>query len=136
MIESAGQDKKKLNYIPGSCNIGEVEIRRRYRIGFIGIGITFLLMIIIEMTNANHGWRLLIFFPLFYGLSGFIQAWKKFCYVYGFRSLMSMTGRKKFEKNKNPDFSQMDRNTAYLIVSTVTLGSIIFTSLYYIAGLK
>ena len=135
MTASTGQDKER-KYIPGSCNIGEVEIRRRYRIGFIGIALTFLLMIIIELTNAINGWRLLVFFPLFYGLSGFIQAWKKFCYVYGFRSLMSMRGRKKFERNNNPRFSQMDRSTAYLIVATVTLGSIILTGLYYVAGLR
>lgn len=119
------------SYVPGNCNLGEAEIRRRYRIGFIGIALTIFIILILEYVNSPQIWRLIIFIPLFYGVSGFVQARKKFCYVYGFRQIFSMEGLRSFGKVKNSDYIIQDKKRAIQIVSLVFLMSFIITVIYW-----
>lgn len=116
------------------CNIGKSEIRRRYRIGFIGILLSLIVIVAIELTNAQQSWRLIIFIPLFYALSGFIQAWKKFCYVYGIKGLISLAGIKQFQKQQDLQQLRKDRMTSLQIVFVITFGSALLTAAYYYAG--
>ena len=128
MIEKADGSK----YVPGSCNIGKAEIRRRYRIGYIGLFIALSGALIIHITNASSLWKLLIFFPVFYSVSGFIQAISKFCFVYGFRNVISFTGIRRFERIKDEKLIRKDRRKAILIVSIVTIISLMIIAFYYV----
>ena len=119
-------------YVPGSCNIGEKEIRRRYRNGFIGLFFAILTVALVHFLNANQYWRLIIFIPVFYGLSGFIQAMTKFCFVFGFLSVFSLEGRRMITKVQDDEAKKKDRKKAYLILGIVTLGSILITLIYYL----
>jgi hypothetical protein len=125
-------DREEEQYIPGNCNLGKAEIRRRYRIGYIGLALTILIVLLLFYTDAPRIWRLLIFFPAFYGVSGFIQATKKFCYIYGFRQVFSLEGIKSFTKIKNDDFVKADQRMAMKIVVAVFVMSVVITLLYYI----
>ena len=89
-------------YIPGKCNLGAVEIRRRYRIGFIGTSIALIFVLIIHLFDLPH-LKFLLFLPVYYALSGFIQARNKFCYIYGFKGVASVIGRKKFQKIRDDE---------------------------------
>src|SRR5688572_27810159 len=119
MMQESDHDEGQ--YIPGHCNLGKAEIRRRYRIGFIGFALAIVIMLIIQFTDAARIWRFLIFIPVFYGVSGFIQATKKFCYVYGFRQVFSLEGIRSFKKINDQDFVKADQRTAMKIVVTVFL---------------
>lgn len=119
-------------YVPGSCNIGAAEIQRRKRIGFIGLGIAFLIFLILEIIDAPKPYRFLIFPPVFYSLSGFIQARHRFCYIYGWRGVFSMSGRKQFHSIAEKAAHRKDVWTAVKIISLVTLGSIFITLWYYV----
>ena len=128
---SEDSDRDEEQYIPGNCNLGKEEINRRYRIGYIGLTLTILTILILYFTDAARIWRLLIFFPVFYGVSGFIQAAKKFCYVYGFRQVFSLEGIRSFKKINDQDSIKADQRTAMKIVATVMLTSAMITLLYY-----
>ena len=51
-------------YTPGQCNIGEVEIKMRLQIGYIGLVATAAFIIIAEIFQFPEKYKLLIFFPL------------------------------------------------------------------------
>ena len=118
-------------YIPGKCNLGEAEINRRYRIGMIGAIASVMLIIFFEIIQPHPLWKLMLFVPLFYALSGFIQGKRKFCYFYGFKQVFSVEGVKTFKRVEGDDARIKDRNTAFNIVFLTFLGSLLLTLLYY-----
>ncbi len=118
-------------YIPGTCNIGPQEIRRRYAIGYTGIVLVLVIFLLLEWTDAPRQFRLLVFPPLFYTFSGFIQAKRKFCYFYGWRGVFSITGRKQIQSVEGIRNRRKDRLTALALVSLTTLLSFLFTMVYY-----
>src|SRR6187399_604192 len=126
------EDHTEEGYIPGHCNLGTDEIRRRMKIGYIGMVLTFIVFLFLEIMDARRGYRILVFPPIAYALSGFLQARHKFCYVYGWAGLYSMTGRKHFHKVEQPESALKDRRTALKIISMVLLGSIVLTALYMV----
>lgn len=118
-------------YTSGKCNIGPVEIKRRYRIGYIGLILMILFILIAEIFGIPGLWKLLIFIPAYYSFSGFIQARKKFCYVYGYKGVYSLKGRQTFTRVSDEDSVRADRKTVFEIVSMVIAGSAIVTAVYY-----
>ena len=119
-------------YIPGQCNLGPEEIRRRMNIGWFGVGLTFLVVLVLEIFDAPKMYRIIVLPTIAVALSGFLQARHRFCYLYGWRGVFSITGRKKFEKvSVNADLKK-DRNTAIRIVVMMLVGSILLTVLYMV----
>jgi hypothetical protein len=118
-------------YVPGNCNIGPEEIKKRYRIGYIGLAFLVLFVIWAEVYGIPQSWKLFIFAPSVYALSGFLQARQKFCFVYGYKGIFSTKGRRVFSRVKDDHALRKDRNMAFLIVSRVLIGSAIITLLYY-----
>lgn len=116
-------------YIPGQCNIGPEEVNRRLRIGYIGLGLMVLFIVLAEFYALSPGWKLALFAPTAYALSGFIQARYKFCFLFGFFGLFSMTGKKA--KVYDPEQLASDRALAIRIVSQVFIGSAVITLLYF-----
>jgi hypothetical protein len=125
------QEAESGQYTSGKCNIGPVEIKRRYRIGYIGFILMICFIAFAEIFRVPGLWKLLIFIPTFYSLSGFIQAWKKFCYVYGYIGVFSLKGRKSFTRVSDEISIREDRKTVLKIVSWVLAGSVLVTALYY-----
>jgi len=126
------EDTGEAEYIPGACNLGKEEIRHRMRIGYIGVGLTFVVFLILEILDSPRLYRIFILPPIFYALSGFIQARHRFCYVYGWAGLFSLSGRKQFHRVGEKENIKKDRRTALKIVAMVTLGSVLLTALYMI----
>lgn len=83
------------------------------------------------MTNADRIWNLLVFIPVFYSVSGFIQAAYKFCYIYGFRHIFSVQGMRKFTSVRDEQLIKQDRKKAIQIVTMVTISSVFITAIYY-----
>lgn len=125
-------DRLANEYVPGSCNLGEEEIRHRMKIGYIGVVLTIIVFLILEILDSPRLYRIWIFPPVFYALSGFLQARHRFCYAYGWMGLFSMTGRKHLHKVADKENVRKDRRTALKIVSMVTLGSLLLTALYMV----
>jgi hypothetical protein len=72
------------DYIPGACNIGKGEIRRRQIVALVGLVLSISSFITLLSTNAPRSARLGIFVPLAVASIGWVQSRKKFCLAYGF----------------------------------------------------
>jgi hypothetical protein len=118
-------------YTPGNCNIGPMEIKRRYRIGYIGLVLMGLFIICAEAFHLPQAWKFFLFAPAVYAFSGFLQAWQKFCFLYGYMGVFSLEGRKTFSRIKDNQDRQKDRRKAIQLISKVVLGSSVITLLYY-----
>ena len=65
--------------VPGVCNIGAWEIRRRRRFAYIGFAAAAILFAILVAIGAPAWTRLFVFLPLAGGLVSWLQARRRFC---------------------------------------------------------
>jgi len=117
-----------------SCNIGLVEIRRRYRNGFIGLGLMVTYIFFVEWFELPAAFRFGLFIPAFYAVSGFLQALKRFCYVYGWKGLASLTGRRKFTRITEAEQLKQDRTFAISLVMKIIFYSLLITAFYLLVS--
>ena len=123
------------NYIPGSCNIGRVEIKRRYKIGFIGLVLMVTFILTVELMKLPSLFKLGLFVPAFYMVSGFLQAFGKFCFIYGWKGVSSFTGRRTFINIMEEGFLKKDKKRAITFIIIVTFCSVIITVIYFLLSL-
>ena len=119
-----------VEYIAGTCNLGPDEVRRRTRIGYIGLIIALIVVFLLEFFDAPRLYRLFILPPVFYSISGFIQARHRFCYLYGFYGVFSVAGRKQFKRVKEDEALRKDRRTAWKILMMSMVGAVVITGIY------
>jgi hypothetical protein len=62
------------DYAPGRRNIGPAEVRRRLRLGLIGLAAGILLFLGLLWTDAPPLTRLVLALPLLAASLGFVQA--------------------------------------------------------------
>jgi hypothetical protein len=106
----------RAGYVPGVCNIGPAEIRKRRQSGWIGLGATILLWGVFFIFRVPAPWRLLLFFPAMIGATGFLQAALHFCAGFGMRGLFNFGPEAgKTESVEQAEFRLKDRNKARLI---------------------
>ena len=122
---------KQEQYIPGQCNIGPEETFKRLRIGYLGLAGMAIFIVLDLNFHFPQIWKLVLFGPTVYALSGFLQARNKFCFMYGFMGLSSISGRRIFSRTKDNAQLRKDRTKALWLVSQVFLGSLLITLLYY-----
>ena len=77
------------HYTPGVCNIGEAEIEARKRIGWIGLGFTIVLWVVLDLTHVPFLWKLVLFFPAAMGATGLIQGFTHFCAGFGMKGVFN-----------------------------------------------
>jgi hypothetical protein len=63
----------EIQYIPGSCNIGKGEIRRRQLVALVGLFFTVVTLLTFSTVDTPTVMRLGIFFPLMVASVGFVQ---------------------------------------------------------------
>ncbi|HEY1869845.1 MAG TPA: hypothetical protein VGG71_02240, partial [Chitinophagaceae bacterium] len=73
------------DYIPGTCNIGPPEIKRRKKAVIFALILTIVVVILILVLHPQKLWRLSLFLPLFSLAIGFQQVYFKFCANFGMR---------------------------------------------------
>jgi len=120
-----------LDYIPGECNIGREEIARRYRIGYFGVILAVIVILIIGVAGLPRDARFLLVFPVALALTGFLQATSKFCLAYGLKGVFSTKGLRQISRVTESDARRADRRTALSMIAIVGGGSIAITLIYY-----
>lgn len=123
--------KPNNEYLPGTCNLGEDEVQRRFRNGVIGLVAFVALALMIWYFDLSRTIRLSAMIPLFYSVSGFIQAHQRFCYVYGWKGIASLTGLRQWISVKDDTSRQLDRQKTIRLVGIIFLLSLLLTLLYY-----
>jgi hypothetical protein len=114
-----------LNYLPGTCNIGPEEIkRRRDGVIFSAIG-TIVLTCILVVIHANPLWRLSLFLPLTSLGISFQQWYYKFCVYFGMRGVYNFKKMGSTTNIEDGTMRKADRAKAGRMIIT----SIIFASL-------
>lgn len=104
------------NYIPGVCNIGPAEIRKRRQFGWFGLGATILLWAAFAIFRVSAPWRLFLFFPAAMGATGFLQAALHFCAGFGMRGVFNFGAEVgKTDTVEQAEFRLKDRRKANLI---------------------
>ena len=104
-------------YVPGVCNIGPAEIRRRMTAGWFGLGATLLVWAACILLRVPQAWRLLLFFPAAGAAVGFLQAAMHFCAAYGLLGVFNVAAAAgKTDTIEQAEFRRTDRNKAFQII--------------------
>ena len=114
-------------YIPGSCNIGKGEIRRRQLVALVGLVFSFLMLLAFSTTAAPTQIRLGIFFPLLVASVGFVQSRSKFCLAYGFAGTFNIGKLGDIKRVASKEDRKADRVTALKILGKSLLLAAIAT---------
>jgi hypothetical protein len=103
-------------YIPGSCNIGSGEIRRRQVVAIIGAILSISSFITLLMAGAPRNARYGIFVPLMIVSVGWVQSRSKFCLAYGFAGTFNMGKLGDVSRVADKASKAADRKTAITIL--------------------
>lgn len=103
-------------YIPGSCNIGSGEIRRRQVVAIIGTIISISTFVTLLMASAPRNARFGIFLPLMIASVGWVQSRSKFCLAYGFAGTFNMGKLGDISRVADAASKAADRKTAITIL--------------------
>ena len=103
-------------YIPGTCNIGKGEIRRRQFVALIGLFFSISTLLTFNTVDAPPAIRLGIFFPLMVAAVGFVQSRSKFCLAYGFAGTFNIGKLGDIKRVASKEDRAADRKTALIIL--------------------
>ena len=111
------------SYIPGTCNLGKEEIRRRQVVALVGLALSIFSLLGLISSDAEPIARLSLFLPLMVFAIGYIQSRKKFCLAYGLMGTFNLGKLGDMAKVQSPEDRRADRKTALII----------FVILFYLA---
>ena len=103
-------------YIPGTCNIGKGEIRRRQIVALVGLFFSISTLLTFNTVDAPTAIRLGIFFPLMVASVGLVQSRSKFCLAYGFAGTFNVGKMGDIKRVASKEDRQADRVTALKIL--------------------
>ena len=109
------------SYIPGTCNLGKEEIRRRQLVALIGLILSISSLIGLISADAEPMARVSLFLPLMVFAIGFIQSRKKFCLAYGLMGTFNLGKLGDIAKVQSPEDRRADRKTALTIFGQAVL---------------
>jgi hypothetical protein len=105
-----------VQYIPGSCNIGKGEVRRRQLVALVGLFFSVTTLLAFSTVDAPAEIRLGIFFPLMVASVGFVQSRSKFCLAYGFAGTFNVGKMGDIKRVVSKEDRAADRKTALVIL--------------------
>jgi hypothetical protein len=123
-------------YIPGTCNIGKGEIRRRQFVALVGTVLSVVTLIGLISTSAAPSARLGIFIPLSVASIGWVQSRKKFCLAYGFMGTFNFGKLGQLSKVSDKSALAADRKTALSILAQSLALAAILTFIVYLLPLS
>jgi len=119
------------DYVPGSCNIGTGEIRRRQFVALIGLVLSISSLTTLILTSAPRGARLGIFIPLAVASIGWVQSRKKFCLAYGFAGTFNFGKLGQLSRVEDSASRAADRKTALNILFQASAYAAVATAIIY-----
>ncbi len=104
------------SYVPGTCNLGKDEIRRRQVVALIGAVLTIISFSGLVVADTANSARWSLFAPLMIFSVGFIQSRKKFCLAYGFMGTFNLGKLGDISRVQSAEDRKADRKTALTIL--------------------
>jgi len=108
-------------YIPGSCNIGPGEIKRRQAGAVLGAFLLVVFLLVEILHHASRSQRLFAFIPALVFSVGWVQSRRKFCLAFGFMGTFNFGKLGELSKVSNPEDLKADRKTALSILGSAVL---------------
>jgi len=105
-----------IEYIPGTCNIGKGEVRKRQLVALVGLFFSVTTLLAFSTVETPTAARLGIFFPLMVASVGFIQSRSKFCLAYGFAGTFNVGKMGDIKRVSSKEDRAADRRTALVIL--------------------
>ena len=118
----------EIQYIPGSCNIGKGEVRKRQIVALVGLFFTVVTLLTFSTVDTPTEIRLGIFFPLMVASVGFVQSRSKFCLAYGFAGTFNVGKMGDIKRVASKEDRAADRKTALKILGKSFLLAAIATA--------
>lgn len=118
------------SYIPGTCNLGKAEVRRRQVVALIGAVLTISSFLGLLATDTSNSARWSLFAPLMVFSVGFIQSRKKFCLAYGLMGTFNLGKLGDITRVQSPEDRKADRKTATLILIQSAVLALGLTALF------
>jgi hypothetical protein len=122
-------------YIPGTCNIGKGEIRRRQLVAIFGLFLTTFSVATIIATDQSKNSRLSIFLPALIFSIGFVQSRKKFCLAYGLAGTFNFGKLGQISKVQSNEDRKSDRKTAVSILFQSAALAAFITAVFFVLPL-
>ncbi|HRD09759.1 MAG TPA: hypothetical protein PLK66_02550 [Candidatus Nanopelagicaceae bacterium] len=123
------------SYIPGSCNLGKSEIRRRQFVALLGLFLTGSTLAGLIGTNSPASARWGLFVPLMVFSVGFIQSRKKFCLAYGLMGTFNLGKLGDISRVQSAEDRKADRKTALTILAQAALMALTLTAILVVLPL-
>jgi len=115
-------------YVPGTCNIGPAEIRRRRIVMWLGCVLSIVTLASFAQNSSSRADRLSIILPAFVFSIGFVQSRKKFCLAFGFMGAFNFGKVGAITKVLTPDQRSADRKTALVLLGQAAALTAIITA--------
>ena len=123
--------RKNELYLPGKCNIGPKEIRKRYLVGAIGFMIAAILLFLLSFFKAGYALFIITILPFILGFIGFYQGHEKFCIGNAIAGVYDFSGNKGKRSHVNDRISHMkDIKKAVLLLSYSIVSAAIITFIF------
>ena len=106
----------EVQYIPGTCNIGKGEVRKRQLVALVGLFFSVTTLLAFSTVETTTAVRLGIFFPLMVASVGFVQSRSKFCLAYGFAGTFNVGKMGDIKRVASKEDRAADRKTALRIL--------------------
>ncbi len=114
-------------YIPGTCNIGPGEIKRRKSAALLGAVLLVAFLTVEILHHASRTSRVFAFLPALVFATGWVQSRRKFCLAFGFMGTFNFGKLGELTKVANPEDLKADRKTALSILGTSVLIALALT---------
>ena len=120
--------------VPGVCNIGRSEIRRRKQTGWFRLIATVIIYIPLVYLAVPRLWRPVTFIPATVAAIGFLQARMHFCAYFGMCCVFNFgTEVGKTDTVEQAEFRAMDRKRAQQTIAySVVIGAAVAIVAYYL----
>jgi len=122
-------------YVPGSCNIGKGEIRRRQLVALFGIFLIISSATALLATDQSRSSRISIFVPALVFSVGFVQSRSKFCLAYGLAGTFNFERLGKISRVQSVQDRKADRKTAIVILLKSAALAAFITAVFFILPL-
>lgn len=117
-------------YIPGTCNLGKSEVKRRQFVALLGLVLSGFSAV--SLWNAAIATRASLILPLFVFSVGYVQSRKKFCMAYGFAGAFNLGKLGELARVSDPADRASDRKMAFRILVEAAALAVALTSFYLI----
>jgi hypothetical protein len=118
-------------YIPGVCNIGKEEIKRRKVSAFVTLTVTIILILILLLMPVNRYWRLVLFLPITSLAVGLQQWYFHFCVLFGIKGVFNFGNLGKTDSVEQANFRKKDRAKAQRMIIIGIAFGIFATLIFY-----